>query len=53
MAEPVSEGKLQPGHKQAQLTASETEVKRLQSEVKRLEMEVAIFKKPPHTLRGK
>jgi transposase len=38
-------GKLQPGHKQAQPTANETEVKRLQSEVKRLEMEVAILKK--------
>jgi transposase len=38
-------GKLQPGHKQAQPTANETEVRRLQSEVKRLEMEVAILKK--------
>jgi transposase len=42
-------GKLQPGHKQAQPTVNETEVKRLQSEVKRLEMEVAILKRPPPT----
>ena len=38
-------GKLQGGHKQAQPTANETEVRKLQTEVKRLEMEVAILKK--------
>lgn len=38
-------GKLQAGHKHAQPTANETEVRKLQSEVKRLEMEVAILKK--------
>jgi transposase len=38
-------GKLQPGHKQAQPTANEMEVRKLQTEVKRLEMEVAILKK--------
>jgi len=38
-------GKLQPGHKQAQPTANEAELRRLREENKRLEMEVAILKK--------
>jgi transposase len=38
-------GKLQPGHKQAQPTADEAELRRLREENKRLEMEVAILKK--------
>ena len=38
-------GKLQPGHKQAQPTVDETELRRLREENKRLEMEVAILKK--------
>ncbi len=39
------EGRLLPGHKRAQPTAGEAELRRLQSEVKRLEMELAIVKK--------
>ena len=38
-------GKLQAGHKQAQPTVDETELRRLREENKRLEMEVAILKK--------
>jgi transposase len=38
-------GKLQPGHKQAQPTAVEAELKQLREENKRLEMEVVILKK--------
>jgi transposase len=38
-------GKLQPGHKQAQPTADEAELRQLREENKRLEMEVAILKK--------
>jgi transposase len=38
-------GKLQSGHKQAQPTADETELRQLREENKRLEMEVAILKK--------
>lgn len=38
-------GKLQPGYKQAQPSADETELKQLREENKRLEMEVAILKK--------
>ena len=38
-------GKLQPGHKQAQPTADETELRQLGEENKRLEMEGAILKK--------
>jgi transposase len=38
-------GKLHPGHKYAQPTADEAELKRLREENKRLEMEVAILKK--------
>lgn len=38
-------GKLVPGHKQAQPTAAEVELRRLRQENKRLEMEVAILKK--------
>ena len=38
-------GQLQPGHKQAQPTAEDTELRRLREENKRLEMEVAILKK--------
>lgn len=39
------EGRLQPGHRRAQLTVEEAELRRLQGEVKRLEMELAIVKK--------
>lgn len=39
------QGKLVTGHKQAQPTADEAELRRLRSEVKRLETEVAILKK--------
>jgi transposase-like protein len=39
------QGKLVAGHKQAQPTADEAELRRLRSEVKRLETEVAILKK--------
>ena len=39
------QGKRVPGHKQAQPTAEETELRRLRQENKRLEMEVAILKK--------
>ncbi len=39
------EGRLLPGHKRAQPTPEETELRRLQGEVKRLEMELAIVKK--------
>ena len=39
------EGRLLPGHKRAQPTAEEAELRRLQSEVKQLEMELAIVKK--------
>jgi transposase len=38
-------GKLQPGHKQAQPTADEAELRRLREENKRVEVEVAILKK--------
>ena len=38
-------GKLQPGHKQAQPSPAEAELRRLREEHKRLEMEVAILKK--------
>ncbi len=38
------EGRLLPGHKRAQPTAEEAELRRLQSEVKRLEMELAIVR---------
>jgi transposase len=38
-------GKLQPGHKQAQPTTDETELRQLREENKRLELEVAILKK--------
>jgi transposase len=38
-------GKLQPGHKQAQPTIDEAELRKLREENKRLEMEVAILKK--------
>lgn len=38
-------GKLQPGHKQAQPTADEAELRQLREENKRLDMEVAILKK--------
>ena len=39
------QGKLVPGHKQAQPTADEAEVRRLRQENKRLEMENDILKK--------
>ena len=39
------EGRLLPGHKRAQPTPEEAELRRLQAEVKRLEMELAIVKK--------
>ncbi len=39
------EGRLVMGHKRAQPTADEAELKRLQAEVKRLETELAIVKK--------
>ena len=39
------EGCLLLGHKRAQPSAAEAELRRLQSEVKRLEMELAIVKK--------
>ena len=39
------EGRLLPGHRRAQPTAEEAELRRLQGEVKRLEMELAIVKK--------
>ena len=39
------EGRLVVGHKRAQPTADEAELKRLQAEVKRLETELAIVKK--------
>lgn len=38
-------GKLVPGHKQAQPTVAEAELRRLRQENKRLEMEIAILKK--------
>ncbi|MCA9838993.1 MAG: transposase [Trueperaceae bacterium] len=39
------QGKLLPGHKQAQPTEQEAELKRLRAQVKQLEMEVDILKK--------
>ena len=39
------EGRLVVGHKRAQPTADETELRRLRSEVKQLETELAIVKK--------
>ena len=39
------EGRLVVGHKRAQPTADEVELRRLQAEVKRLETELAIVKK--------
>ena len=39
------EGRLVPGHKRAQPTTDEAELRRLQAEVKRLETELAIVKK--------
>ena len=39
------EGRLVVGHKRAQPTADEAELRRLQAEVKRLETELAIVKK--------
>jgi transposase len=39
------EGRLVTGHKRAQPTAEETELRQLRAEVKRLEIELAIVKK--------
>ncbi len=39
------QGKLEPGHKQAQPTEQEAELKRLRAQVKQLEMENEILKK--------